>query len=289
MKTYDTMSVNDFRMDVEKGRKIFQNVSINDGKCRSVFKELNFEKGTYFKDCYFGRVELDQCKLNNAIFDNSELNHLALFRTEANLIRFVNCKVTDLIIADSSLINGTLSGFENLPQKNRIITASKSNLKGVSFNSSYLEESIFKYCNLSEATFKGAIMRRTDLYNSEIQNSDFTGAKNLTMKLFAEINITPTVDLKYIGGISFENALKLFNLSFNTKELEEIRCWQAWTNIITSGTLIADWLKKSLQKYDSVLDQVYKLPSSEVPNEKELMYRVLKYDLRVKGIESLFE
>lgn len=287
MKDYDRMTVDDFRRDVEKGRKIFQYVLINGGL--PTFKNLKFEKGTYFKNCYFGRVEFDKCELNNALFDSSELNTLIFRETEANLIKFVNCKVTGLTIDSSSLINACLSNLNQPFHDGRIINAYFSNLKGASFNSSYLEESIFRCCDLSEATFKDAMMGRASLFASEIQNSDFTGAKNLTMKLFEGIDITPYKDKKYIGGISFENALKLFNLSFDSEEIKVIINWKAWSSLIEDGTILTFWLKRSLTKYHSILDQVYKLPSSEVPNEKELMLSVLKKDLRVKGIERVFE
>lgn len=286
MKSLDRITIREFQRAVLNGTKAFQNLFLEKIH-RLDFDGIPFANGTYFKNCYFRDVSLYNTNLSYSTFEDVTLEGLDIEGVRAENAKFINCKIIDAMIKHSNFTNADFSYLNQHAKETTGLEFKNCKLNGTLFSNANLEEFGFIRSSLDEAVFKSARMRHTILLDSQIQNADFTSNHNLTIQQFTDINIIPRYGGKYIGGISFENALRLFNLLLIDKSLQKLK---DSGKIYDSDKelILGRWLQQAAERHEQQLSQVYRLGSSDIPNEKELIIGVLKDDLRVKGIDNLW-
>jgi fluoroquinolone resistance protein len=147
---------------VDLRNRVFDNCTF----VRSNFLKCDFT-GSIFTDCSFKQCELSLCKfvsvgLRGVLFEHSKLVG----------IDFTKCTTQFLEIAFRKTMIDTCN-FSVLP------------LSGVVFDQGVLRESVFVETNLRKAEFLDIDLAGTSFHNSDLEEADFSSARNYSINLLA--------------------------------------------------------------------------------------------------------
>ena len=126
----------------------------------------SFNKELTGKVVDLSEVDFSNCNLEGAVFDNADLTSSSFADSQLTDVKFLGCDLTS-------------------------VDFTRANLVECAFNESVLNGTDFSYatvdfCNFADAVLAGAILRDSDL-----SNSDFTACENLNACRFDDTTIWP--------------------------------------------------------------------------------------------------